>query len=279
MKFNVYRIIFNKSKRTIIVIGFSLLIILALIDLVIDYRISFSIFYLLPVILVTWAVSIETGIIFSVLSACFWFIAAFLYHFPRYPLPVLIWDSIVRFGFFIIVTYIIHIFKGERRNARYDFLTMIPNRRYFNELFQAEVKRSNRYEHPLSIAYMDIDNFKTVNDMQGHYIGDNLLKVVSSEIKKHIRATDIVARLGGDEFAIILLETSEKPARELIQKVQKELLLAMERKGYPVTFSFGLVTFITFPNTPREMLKIADDCMYKAKRKGKNKIRRRVIAK
>jgi diguanylate cyclase (GGDEF)-like protein len=126
---------------------------------------------------------------------------------------------------------------------------------------------------------MDVDNFKSVNDTLGHQTGDNLLKIVSSIIKENIRSTDIVARLGGDEFVIILVETNENPALEIIQKVQKELLSAMEYKLYPVTFSFGIVTFKKFPKTAREMLKLADDCMYKAKKEGKNKIRQRIVAK
>jgi diguanylate cyclase (GGDEF)-like protein len=279
MKFNIYEFLLNKSKATSILIGFILVIILGFVDLTIDYRVSFSIFYVLPIILMTWNTGFRTGTVFSFLSSCFWFIAAFLSYNSQFPILILIWNSIVRFGFFIIISYTIYIFKDERKNARHDFLTKIPNRRYFSELFQTEIQRSIRYGHPLTIAYMDIDNFKTVNDVLGHQTGDNLLKIVSSVIKKNIRSTDIVARLGGDEFAIILLETTENPALEIIQKVQKELLNAMEDKAYPVTFSFGLVTFKKFPKSAREMLKIADDCMYKAKKEGKNTIKRRVVVK
>jgi diguanylate cyclase (GGDEF)-like protein len=279
MGFDFYKIIINNSKGISILVGAILIIILGIIDLSIDYRISFSIFYVLPVLFVTWNSGFRTGLIFAFLSSCFWFAAAFYSHNSQYPIPILVWNSVVRFSFFIIIAYTIHILKNERKNARFDFLTRIPNRRFFDELFHAEVQRSIRYGHPLTIAYMDVDNFKTINDTLGHQIGDNLLKIVSHTIKKHIRSTDIVARLGGDEFAIILLETSENPGLRIIKKVQKELRAVMNDKSFPVTFSFGLVTFRKFPKTEREMLKIADDYMYKAKKEGKNKIRRRVLAK
>jgi diguanylate cyclase (GGDEF)-like protein len=278
-KLNIHEIIFNKSKIVNTFLGLFIIIILWFIDLFLDYRISFSIFYVLPVILVTWNSGYKAGLIFSFLCSCLWFIAAYISGSTHYPIPILIWNSIVRLSFFIIISYTINIFKEERKNARFDFLTKIPNRRYFSELFRAEIYRSVRYGHPLSIAYMDIDNFKTVNDKLGHQTGDNLLKIVSKTIKNNVRSTDIVARLGRDEFVILLIETTENPALELIQKVQNELLRVVKKKAYLVTFSFGLVTFMKFPKTAREMLKIADDCMYKAKKEGKNKIAIRVMAK
>lgn len=268
----------HKSKAFSILIGTFLVMLFGFIDLSIDYRISFSIFYVLPIIFVTWHTDYKIGFVFSFLSSCFWFMAAYFSYSPQYPIPILLWNSIVRFGFFIIITYTIHIFKNERRNARYDSLTKIPNRRFFDELFYAEMKRSIRYKHPMTIVYMDVDDFKTINDMHGHYTGDNLLKIVASVIKKNIRSTDIVARLGGDEFGIILIETNKKAALEITQKLKEKLISSMEEAVFPVTFSFGVVTFRKFPPTIREMLKMADDCMYKAKKEGKNKIEQRVVA-
>jgi diguanylate cyclase (GGDEF)-like protein len=217
------------------------------------------------------------GLVFSMLASSLWFFAAFISHPSEYPLTILIWNTVVRLTFFLIITHTIHYFHNERKNARFDFLTMIPNHRYFTEIFQAEVERSIRYGFTLTLVYMDVDNFKSVNDVMGHQSGDNLLKLVSSVIRKNIRSTDMVARLGGDEFAVMLLQTDEKTALKIIKKLQMKLLEVVGKEGYPVTFSFGVVTFHRFPDTAREMIKIADDCMYNAKKSGKNRIRKKVV--
>jgi len=282
MKLNtaaIFKLILNNSKTTSIVAGLIIIILLGFIDLRIDYRLNLSIFYILPIILVTWSAGYKIGLIFSFICSCFWFLESYFSYFLQYPTPIIMWNLTVRLVFFIIIVLIIHFFKNERRNARYDFLTKIPNRRYFDELLYTEMQRSMRYKHPMTIVYMDVDDFKIVNDKHGHQTGDNLLRIVASVIKRNIRSTDVAARLGGDEFGIILIETNKKAALEITQKLKEKLIRSMEEAVFPVTFSFGVVTFKKFPSTPREILKLADDCMYRAKKEGKNKIRQKVVAK
>jgi diguanylate cyclase (GGDEF)-like protein len=120
---------------------------------------------------------------------------------------------------------------------------------------------------------MDLDNFKTVNDLKGHEGGDEVLRQVAQALRKHTRQSDVVARLGGDEFVALFPETGSVPAREAVQKVLGQLLGAMRKGNWPVTFSIGAVTFECPMNTVRETLKLADDLMYAAKKDGKNSIR------
>jgi PAS domain S-box-containing protein len=109
--------------------------------------------------------------------------------------------------------------ENEKNLSRLDFLTQIPNRRAFSEILQTEAMRSRRYKRPLSIAYIDLDNFKQVNDQLGHETGDELLRLVAQTIFTNIRGTDTVSRLGGDEFALLLPETAKDPACEVVNKL------------------------------------------------------------
>jgi diguanylate cyclase (GGDEF)-like protein len=136
-----------------------------------------------------------------------------------------------------------------------------------------EINRARRYEHPLTVAYIDLDNFKTINDRFGHSMGDNLLRLVADTIKNNIRLIDTVVRMGGDEFAILLPETGPEAAKAITRKIQKINLELMQKNGWPVTFSIGVVTFISPPSTVDEILKRSDNLMYSAKNNGKNTIK------
>lgn len=156
--------------------------------------------------------------------------------------------------------------------SRTDSLTGILNRRAFTELAQIEIDRARRYNHPISVAYIDLDNFKTVNDEMGHNTGDELLCSLTKIVKNNIREIDLFARLGGDEFILLLTKTDSKPGYDVLQKLKQMLLAEMEKNGWPVTFSIGLVTFYKPPEDIEEMIKKSDDLMYRAKRSGKNRV-------
>lgn len=162
--------------------------------------------------------------------------------------------------------------ERERNAARVDFLTGILNRRGFFEIAGSESQRSRRYKRPLSLVYVDLDNFKAVNDTMGHDAGDELLVEVAAVIHTEVRGTDTVGRLGGDEFAVLLPETDQEQGTVVVQKVQKQLLEAMQQKQWPVTFSIGLISFEVPPESIEEMVREADRVMYSVKLKGKNSV-------
>jgi len=170
-----------------------------------------------------------------------------------------------------------NVLEDEKDSARKDFLTGIANRRSFFELAGIETKRSGRYKTPLTTIYLDLDNFKTINDQFGHHIGDEVLCSVSKTIKRNIRSIDTVARLGGDEFAILLPETGAKSADVVSRKIQKELLDIMETNGWPVTFSMGVATYKKATGNFNEIIKKADGLMYSVKQHGKNMIKHEVM--
>jgi diguanylate cyclase (GGDEF)-like protein/PAS domain S-box-containing protein len=160
--------------------------------------------------------------------------------------------------------------ESEKSISRIDFLTGIPNRRTFFQTLNAEVKRVRRYPRPLTVAYIDVDNFKQVNDGLGHAVGDELLRTIGKSLEETLRETDTAARLGGDEFAILLPETDGENASVVMNKVQEHLTEAVQKREWPVTFSVGVVTFTTGMKSAEEMIKVADELMYKVKRKGKS---------
>jgi diguanylate cyclase (GGDEF)-like protein len=117
-----------------------------------------------------------------------------------------------------------------------------------------------------------VDDFKLVNDRLGHSAGDRLLMLVADTLRANVRAVDVVARLGGDEFAVLMPETDDRSAQVMLRRVRRQLLEAARLKGWPVTFSAGLITWVEPPPGVDEMLRTADELMYTAKRHGKNSV-------
>jgi diguanylate cyclase (GGDEF)-like protein len=271
----------KSSQSSLITLSLILLVLIGYLDVITGPEISFTIFYLLPISLAVWFVGRWAGVLISTASAMTWFAADWLSAavYSHFAIPY--WNAIVFFGFFLVITFILSALKTallhEKELARTDDLTGVANRRAFFELADREVNRAGRYNRPFSMAYMDIDDFKLVNDLFGHSTGDNLLRSVTRIIKNNIRTTDTIARLGGDEFAILLPETEAEAARVVIGKVQKNLSEVMEKNGWPVTFSIGVVTHIRPPNNLDELIKKADALMYSAKNSGKNNIQYRIF--
>jgi diguanylate cyclase (GGDEF)-like protein len=261
--------------------GVVLVLVLWVIDYLTGPDFSFVVFYLFPVFLVTWFAGKKAGIAISLMSGIAWFVADVLTT-PADVHPAIPYLNLVtKLGFFLVVNFTISSLKvsleREREMARTDYLTRVANSRYFAEIASNEIKRAGRYLHPFTVAYLDIDDFKSVNDRWGHSTGDQLLALVADTIRSNIRATDSIARLGGDEFVLLLPETGYDAASVVIQKVHQSLQAAMGRKGWPVTFSIGVVTFRTPPDSVDGMIRVADAFMYSVKHSGKNRIQHQEI--
>ena len=156
-----------------------------------------------------------------------------------------------------------------------DDLTGLPNRRAFLRRLQDEVSRVQRYGNPLTMALIDLDGFKGVNDKLGHAAGDEVLRVVASEILSIFRHHDLVARYGGEEFGVLLPNTHVEGAMRALRKVQKRAQEVMfQHEGVSLalpTFSAGL-TLYRPGESPEAFIQRADHALYRAKRMGRNHI-------
>ncbi len=265
------------SKPVWLGVGFLLLGIVAFLDYTTGVEFSFSLFYLLPISLISWTVSERFGLVFAILSSCVWIaVDVLLGNSNRTSnLFAYLWNATARLGFFLLPVFMIRLNRALQREqelARTDFLTGALNARFFHELAQMEINRSVRYKRTFTLAFIDVDNFKTINDTFGHMTGDTVLRTIATKIKAHLRKTEIVARVGGDEFAILLPETNKQTAPIAISNMQRALLKEMEENGWAVTFSIGVLTLTAPRLSVDEILGRADQLMYVVKNGGKNNI-------
>ena len=159
------------------------------------------------------------------------------------------------------------------QQANFDPLTGLPNRRLMLDRLDQLIKQSTRSQSSLAIIYIDLDNFKDINDSRGHDFGDELLRAVAFRLRSEVRETDTVARIGGDEFVVLLgqLDRPEK-ADLIIQQILKKLVEPVQIQGQSVyvTASFGISMFPTDGDDAKALLLSADQAMYAAKANGRN---------
>ena len=162
----------------------------------------------------------------------------------------------------------------ERHLATHDSLTGLPNRKLFMDRLELSMAYAIRYQQKIALIFLDLDNFKTINDTLGHPAGDELLRQVSSRLKQVIRASDTLARIGGDEFTTIIQKTAEPQhaalvARKLMAEFSQPYPLDGEK--YYVTASMGITICPDDATTPEELIEKADEAMYRAKQSGRNR--------
>lgn len=163
------------------------------------------------------------------------------------------------------------------RLANTDGLTGLYNHRYFQEVLEKEMLRSDRHQHQFALLFLDIDNFKKYNDDHGHVKGDQVLQKVAESINSNVRQSDMVARYGGEEFVIILPETGEQGALLHADTIRKGIEERALNEGddlpeTPITISIGIALFPIDGTTPSALIKASDNALYEAKAQGKNKV-------
>ena len=265
----------SKGWLNVIILGVVLL--LGVVDYFTGVELSISFFYLIPVSMAAWVFGKYTGLNYSVLSATVWLVSNLLSGQIFSNIFVGVWNTLIRFGFYEVVTVLLaelrNALEEERLLASTDPLTGALNRRSFNEIAEKKMIVSEVNRRPYTMVYIDLDNFKTVNDQLGHAVGDLVLKMVVETIQKQIRNTDFLARLGGDEFALLLTDIGQEDAHHIVKRLQQALLDKMEAHVWSITFSIGVLTFLAMPASVDEMVSLTDGLMYEVKMGGKNAIK------
>jgi diguanylate cyclase (GGDEF)-like protein len=273
--------IVTKIKPLLVAIGIILVVSIGLIDYYTDYELGLSVFYLIPIFIVSWFGGRNLGIFIAFISAAAWNIMILLAVEESIQTFLSFWNLSIRAALFMGVVFLIFKLKeklaNEQKHSRIDFLTGVGNIKSFYELASSEIRRSRRYSRSFSTVYIDCDDFKKVNDSFGHKRGDELIKLIAWTVQREVRASDIFARIGGDEFIVLLIETTFNSAQKIIQRIRKQLLNEVKRNSFSVTFSFGAATFTNIPETVDRVIQKTDHLMYEAKRQGKDSIIHREI--
>lgn len=188
-------------------------------------------------------------------------------------------DACVVFGMLAAAAVVTSLWRQARQRERIargtDVLTGLANRTAFEQRALAELNRSRRSGRPLTTAFVDCDEFKSVNDSRGHLAGDDVLRTMARVLRAGTRNYDVVARFGGDEFTLLLPETDADVARRVLGRLQAAVTQALAAHG--VTVSIGAVTFLQAPLTVEDLLRAADGQLYLAKQAGRNTLRHLVL--
>ncbi|MFA7279345.1 MAG: GGDEF domain-containing protein [Sterolibacterium sp.] len=243
-----------------------------------DADFTFTSLALLPVLAIAWLGGIRNGLMMAFLAAAMWAVADIVSE-REFSANWIPWaNAITRLMMYSLVAFLaaqVHrLLEREHQHATHDALTGLHNRRAFLQAGAAEVERSKRYGYALAVIFLDLDDFKQLNDTKGHDAGDTALRVTAKALLSALRSSDGVARLGGDEFAILLPQISYADAVAAGRKIFIAVNLAL-RDYAPVKASVGIAWFEKADRLFPEMLKAADDLMYEVKESGKNDLRSR----
>ncbi len=266
-----------EHKKPVWLVPISLLVFLiGILDYWIGADIEFGAIYLIPALLAA-TINRRFGLVIAFASAMMALIVDLSINGYSTNLTKYVWDFFSNVAIYSLITLLlsdlIRSRQYERKLARTDALTGAMNVRAFYELAEIEIDRAGRYNHPFTVAYLDVDNFKTINDTHGHSVGNRLLCTLVTSIKSRTRKTDVVARLGGDEFALLLPEADQEAAKKLLSEIQNQLTDELHKNNLHATFSIGVLTFTKMPATVEKMIEAADTLMYAVKQTGKNSIK------
>ena len=243
-----------------------------------DAELAFASFALLPVLVIAWIGGKGNGLLMAFFAAAMW-CAGDIASERQFSASWIPWaNALTRWITYSLVAFLaaqLHLlFEREHEHASQDILTGLQNRRVFLEVGNSEVQRSQRYPHPLTVIFLDLDDFKQLNDTKGHDVGDEALRVTARALLGALRASDQVARLGGDEFAVLLPEIKYEAAVEAGRKISTAVNDAL-KAFQPVSASIGVAWFGQADRLFPEMVKAADELMYEVKASGKGSMRSR----
>ena len=265
----------------VLVLAFTALGLVVAADYLTSRELSLSAFYVLIILAVSWFCGIWWGGLF-----------AFLATFSQTEIGLLAGNPFSEDSYFYVshgnrlFSYLLiafltatvrTLYERAQSAARVDYVTGVTNSTGFYEKVAVEMARHRRSRAPFSVAYINCDYFKVINDGLGHSEGDRVLMIIGQTLKSNLRLTDVVARLGGDEFALIFPQTAEAEALPLIGKLCGQLDRAMAKHEWPITFSVGVGIFPSVPESADRVIAFCDRLMQRVKALGKNKVLHRTF--
>jgi len=259
-------------RQAIIIICFTCILVEGGIDHFSGPLVNFDFIYILPIGVLAWFAGLKSGVagiglvlLINLLNRLAWM--------PAYPINAVIWNTISDLLDFSLTAFLLTTLKKQidqlKELAAEDYLTKLPNRRSFYHEVRREANHCQRNGSCFSIAYIDVDNFKIVNDTLGHSAGDELLVNFTKILRQNTRTSDVIARLGGDEFAILFPGVNVQQSQSAVQKILDRLNDA-EADDKICQCSIGVITLSSPLDNLDEMITIADQMMYIAKSNGKN---------
>jgi diguanylate cyclase (GGDEF)-like protein len=260
-------------RPLVVAVGLAFVALIAAVDYATGPRVVLNVFYLLPVMLVAWAAaSTLCGVIIAAATFLVGPVEAWATGFAYLSPGEAIWNGAMRLAVFTIVLVLMARMRGLvarlATQAMVDELTGLGNLRALRETLGNELERGRRFGHPLSLAYIDLDGLKVVNDRFGHAAGDRLLVTFAAVARSNSRVVDTVARVGGDEFVVLLPETTADAALLMLDRLRGSFAKAAGRSTSPHTCSIGLASFEVMPADVDTALSVADRLMYQVKARG-----------
>lgn len=265
----------NMARPWLVALILVAIVALGAMDYLTGYKLSFAIFYLIPIALATWYVDKGGGLAAAFLSV-FISTASGLINAGNDPEidTIVLWNGLTPMALFVVIVTLLDKLHArlqlEQRLARTDHLTGCLNAHAFLPLLQYHFDLARRDQQPMTLAYIDLDDFKMVNDRHGHGEGDRTLKIFARIWLESCRRTDLMARLGGDEFCILFPNTDQHGAASIINKARRALAAACQLEHTAITCSIGAMTFPTVLPDSKEAIQAADMLMYQVKKQGKN---------
>lgn len=278
---HVLSLLDRQSTSRLAVVSGLLVVLVGLLDFVTGPLFSLILFYLMPIFISSWYLGARAGYLTLLFCAVIFFTTQVYDPAPGMSLPILVWNTLMRVLFYGVVVALVRSLRAtlarEQVLAQSDALTGLSNRRHFYEVVSREVRRSYREHRPMTLAYLDLDNFKQVNDSYGHQAGDAVLDLLARTLLRAVRSRDLVARLGGDEFAVLLPDAGPEHACAAFTRVHQELQAALDATGFGAGCSVGVVTFVVAPHSINDAISQVDNLMYLAKAEGKGRVLYQVV--
>jgi diguanylate cyclase (GGDEF)-like protein len=264
------------TRRHLLGLGGSaiLLMVVYLVNDLTPAQIKLALLYLVPIVLVTWYEDAWWGAAFTLVAMAL----RLLVEVQQQPGMTVKISLVNQLSFAAVAAIAMAAFRHLRRSqdqlarlATHDQLTGVLNPRAFADRLAQELERTRRYPRPLALLYLDLDDFKAVNDSHGHQTGDAVLRLVADAMRASVRQADVVGRLGGDEFALLMPETDAALADAAAARLAASLRKMFQ--GTPtITASIGVVACQGATASTDDLLRRADQAMYAAKRAGKDRV-------